>query len=299
MWLGVKRTAGAAAANTVAALRDDPPGRLRLAIQFYRDRARRPRIDAYRRAEVAFMHWQLRRGVLASPNGDAPGSPWWRAVNERLLRDTCEAGALAHGVPGRPTSRSVAHWLRFLDRPSPSTWYRAHNASIVAGYLEHRDLALLELPAERFFMDLALLRVLFAHCLVTAPRLALGSLSPVSRMLGDPRLRMADLFLSLHRILPDRYPLDGLDVERVVEDENRLGRMLDYAVIVPRLEPLYVHAATDLQEPRLRALIRDGAPVYAWSHDQRHVWTSTDPPVLARVLTRITQLPNGTRAHSA
>ena len=285
----MERTAGAAAASTVAALRDDPRGRLRLAIQFYRDGVRRPRIDAYRRAEVAFMHWQLRRGVLASPGSNPPGSPWWRAVNESLLRDTCEAGAIAHGVPGPPTSRTVARWLRFVERPSPSAWYRAHNASIVAGYLEHRDLASRELPAERFFMDVALLRVLFAHCLVTAPRLALGRFAVASRTLGDPRLRMADVFLSLHRILPDRYPLDGLQIDEILQDENRLGRILDYAVIVPRLQTLYAHAAADLDEPRLLDLIRDGAPVYAWPYEQRHVWTATKPRALARALTRMTR----------
>lgn len=283
------RTAGAAAASTVAELRDDPRGRLRLAIQFYRDGARRPRIDAYSRAEVAFMHWQLRRGVLAGPESNPPGSAWWRAVNERLLRDTCEAGALARGVPGPATSRSVARWLRFVERPSPSAWYRAHNASIVAGYLDHRDLAQRELPAERFFMDVALLRVLFAHCLVTAPRLALGSLAVASRTLGDPRLRMADVFLSLHRILPDRYPLNGVRIDEILEDESRLGRILDYAVIVPRLQMLYAHAAADLNEPRLLDLVCDGAPVYAWSYEDRHVWTASKPPAVARALTRMTR----------
>ena len=289
----MERTAGTAAAGTVAALRDDPRGRLRLAIQFYRDGSRRPRIDAYRRAEVAFMHWQLRRGVLASPDGNPPGSAWWRAVNERLLRDTCEAGALAHGAPGSPTTPSVARWLGFVERPSPSAWYRAHNASIVAGYLDHRDLAQHELPAERFFMDVALLRVLFAHCLVTAPRLALGSLAIASRALGDPRLRMADVFLSLHRILPDRYPLSGLRIDEILEDENRLGRILDYAVIVPRLQALYAHAAADLDEPRLLGLICDGAPVYAWPYEHRHVWTAITPPAFARLLTRVTRARAG------
>jgi len=57
-------------------------------------------------------------------------------------------------------------------------WYRAHNASVVEGYLEHRDLAEAEGEAERFFMNVALARVLFAHALVAAPRLAAGRLAP-------------------------------------------------------------------------------------------------------------------------
>jgi hypothetical protein len=67
----------------------------------------------------------------------------------------------------------------------------AHNASIVAGYLAHRGLARRELPLERFFMDVALVRVLFAHALLTAPRLALGPLGPAGRLVGDPRWRGA------------------------------------------------------------------------------------------------------------
>ena len=46
----------------VAAVRDDPARRLRLASSFYDDRPGRASIRAYRRAEVAFMHWQVRRG---------------------------------------------------------------------------------------------------------------------------------------------------------------------------------------------------------------------------------------------
>jgi hypothetical protein len=187
----------------------------------------------------------------------------------------------------------VEQWLRFLERPSPSAWYRTHNSSIVAGYLAHRDLARQELPAERFFMDVALLRVLFAHSLVATPRLALGALAPASRMLGDPRLRMADLFLSLHRILPARYPLHGIVIEDLIRSENRLGRMLDYAVIAPRLQALYRHSADELNEPRLLALIRDGAPIYAWPYEDRHVWTTTNPPLIARMLARATRTPSG------
>ena len=58
--------------------------------------------------------------------------------------------------------------------------------------------------------------------------------APLGRWLGDPRLGMA-AFLSLRRVLPNRYPLE-LDVERYIAAEQRLGRMLDYAVIVPRLQ---------------------------------------------------------------
>ncbi len=98
--------------------------------------------------------------------------------------------------------------MEFAAKPTGGNWYRAHNASVLAGYLEHRDLAEAECEAERFFMNVALLRVLYAHALAGAPRLALGRLAPLGQALGDPRLGMAGLYLSLGAVLPDGYPLE-------------------------------------------------------------------------------------------
>jgi hypothetical protein len=61
---------------------------------------------------------------------------------------------------------------------------------------------------KRFFINLVLVRVLYAHALVAGPQLALGRLAPLAPRLGDPRLGMAGLFLSISRILPATYPLD-------------------------------------------------------------------------------------------
>ena len=282
-------TAEDEAAAMVAAVRDDPARRLELAARFYDRRPGRPSIRSYRRAELAFMHWQVRRGVLAAPGADPPGSPWWRAVNEGLLRDAWQARLLVSGQPGTASRPSVAYWVCFLRRPSAQAWYRAHNASIVAGYLDHRDLSRQEHPVERFFMDVALIRVLYAHCLITDPRLALGRFAPVARLLADPRWRGADLFLSLHNILPNRYPLDGAAVEELLDAENYLGRLVDYGVILPRAHALYAHAAAELNEPQLLDMLRDGLPVYAWPYDAGHVWTTAKAPLVIRTLRNLTR----------
>ena len=137
-------------------------------------------------------------------------------------------------------------------------------------------------------MNVALVRVLYALALVGAPHLALGRLAPLARLLGDPRLGMAGVFLSLRRVLPDRYPL-AQDVESYIADEQRLGRMLDYAVIVPRLQRHYEWSAEELGEPRLLELVRDGNPIYAWSFEERQVWHSPHMPLAARVLERVTR----------
>jgi hypothetical protein len=167
--------------------------------------------------------------------------------------------------------------------PTPRTWYRAHNSSIVSAYLENRDLAELESGPERFFVNVALLRVLFAHALVAAPGLSLGRSAMVAPLLGDPRLGMAGAFLSLRRVLPDRYPLDG-EVEAYLVAENRFGRMIDYGVIVPRLQNVYEWSARELAVPELRELVRDGSPIYAWSYADRRVWRKAPEPLAVRAL---------------
>ena len=272
----------------VAAVRDDPARRLGLASRFYDDRPGCVPIRSYRRAELAFMRWQVHRGLLAAPDAPRPGSQWWRAVNEGLLRDAWEADRLLAGRPGPASRSSVSRWSGFLQRPSAVTWYRAHNASIVAGYIEHQALSAAELPVERFFMNVALARVLFAHALVARPRLALGPIRAVSRPLGDPRWRGADLFLSLHNILPDRYPLDSITLGEILDLENYAGRLIDYGVILPRTQALYAFAAADLGETRLLGFVQDGLPAYAWTNDEHHPWTTTRARRLGSVLTWLT-----------
>ena len=141
-------------------------------------------------------------------------------MNERLLRDSCEAFGRATGRGGSPSTDTVAHWAAFIDRPTAQTWYRAHNASIVAAYLGHRDLA------------------------------------------------------------------DG-ELEDYLQIEHRLGRVLDYAVIQPRLRPLYDWSARELDRPALSGLLVDGGPAYAWPAADR-AWEPPRLAVAARALKALT-----------
>jgi hypothetical protein len=287
--IGQDGSALAWAEAKVAAVRDDPTARLALMGQTYHGPVgRAPRHLPFRRAAFSFMRWQVHRGVLNSLDATPPGSLWWREVNERLLRDGCEAVALAGRMAGEPSSRSVQFSLAFIAAPTARNWYRAHNASIVSAYLEHRALAETESVPERFFMNVALVRVLYAHALVAAPRLALGRFAPLGRVLGDPRVGMAGAFLSLGRVLPDRYPL-ARDVESYIKAEHDLGRMLDYSVIAQRGQQVYEWAAEELAEPRLLELIRDGSPTYAWPYEERHVWRPPQMPLAGQILARATR----------
>ncbi len=258
---------------------DSPAARLHLAAEFYGSSRRRA---PYGRAELSFLRWEIARGVLNATTSSGPGSPWWRGVNDRLLRDKIEADLLATGAPGRPTSRSVELWSEFIASPSPLAWYRAHNASITAGYLDHEEQARRELPAERFVMNVALARVLFTHAMLVRPRLALGRLAAAGPRLADPRRGAVDLFLDLRRAFPEHYPLTGITVGELVAREGRLPRAIDYGVILPRIGAVYALAQDVLEQPGIAALLEDGAPCYALA-DRHGGWSVTSPSVLPRL----------------
>lgn len=262
------------AVDRVGPVRDDPSGRLSLMASLYEAEPGRPELHLpYRRAALQFMSWQVKRGLL-NPLGDGvPGSPWWRAVNERLLRDTAEARGHVMGLGGPVSSWSAACCLDFARRPSARAWYRAHNASIVAAYLDHRALAEKESHAERFFINLILIRVLYAHALVAAPRLALSWMSPVGPLLGDPRLAFTGIFVSLSRVMPNRYPLTR-DLRWYLDNEQLLGRVLDRGIIQPRLGALHAWSADQFSLPGISALVRDGVPTYAWDATDAEPWTA-------------------------
>jgi hypothetical protein len=271
------------ALEQVEAVRDEPAKRLDLLARTYHGPfGEAPHHLPFRRAALAFMRWTLDRGVLAP----TAGSPWWRAVNERLLRDGCEAVARSGGRGGAPSSPAIELWMSFIADPRRQTWYGAHNATIVSAYLENRDLAEAENEAERFFLNVVLLRVLYAHALVSAPRLALGALAGIAPLLGDPRLALVGIFLSLGRIVPDQYPLKR-DVREYIAEENPFGQWLDYGIIQPRFQRLYEWSAGELREPELTALVREGSPVYAWAFDDRDVWEPAHPARAVRVMRRI------------
>ena len=280
--------------SLVAAARNDPMARLALLRRLYEvprgvDRGYLP----YRRAASAFMGWQLRRGLLNPQHGSCPGSPWWRVVNETLLRDTAEARAFAFGLCGEPSSPEVGTHLEFIRQPTARNWYRAHNASIAAAYLANEELASQETRVERFFINVVLIRVLYAHALVAAPSLALGWLAPFARPLGDPRLGMTGIFLSLSRILPDRYPL-GDDVERYIALEHGFGHLLDVGFIQPRLGQLYDWSSDELGRLALRNLLVGNTPTYAWDSEDAEVWRFA-PSRLARAAHRIVPARTGWR----
>jgi hypothetical protein len=280
--------AAAFAAAQVAAVRDDPAARLALARFMYEEPAgrRAPRLR-FQRAALAFMRWMAERGVLGPLEAERPGSRWWRAMNERLLRDSCEALGRVAGRGGASSTATVDGWIEFVEQPTAQTWYRAHNASVVAAYLDYRELAGHENRTECFFLNVVLARVLYAHALVAAPRLALGRVARCGPIVADPRRGSVDIFLAMGRVLPDAYPAEG-ELEDYLPLEHRLGRILDFAVIQPRIRPLYDWSAGELAMPGLSDLVVDGVPAYAWPPESRGEWEPPPLSVVARTFRTLT-----------
>ena len=52
---------------------------------------------------------------------------------------------------------------------------------------------------------------------------------------------------------------------------------------------VYDRAASELAAPQLVEMLRDGAPVYAWPYEERHVWTATRARVAIGAVKRLTR----------
>lgn len=135
--------------------------------------------------------------------------------------------------------------------------------------------------------------MLYAHAVVAAPRLALGWLRALGPLLCNPRLGIIGIFLSLSRILPDRYPLRR-EANNYLGADHGFGQMLDHGVIVLRLQQLYEWSAAELGDPHLLSYIRDCAPYYAWSFEDREVWHVGETSFATRTLKRL--MPPSSRA---
>jgi hypothetical protein len=67
-------------------------------------------------------------------------------------------------------------------------------------------------------------------------------------------------------------------------------------VIGARIDALYAFSGQALNEPLLLGLVRDGAPIYAWPFDKRHVWERPSNQRLKSFIGFLTRPPKTTRA---
>ena len=192
----------AAAEARVTAHEDHPSDRRRLREAFYAQHACSGLGRyGYGTAEIAFLQWEIDRGVLNALDAPEPGSRWWRGVNHRF-NVTSETAGLghSHGLSRDGAPTSVALWLDYLDQPSRRSWYRAHTRSIQDGVDEMRPHLRDEPAREQVFIRRVLRRLAAAHRLSQLP----GPLG----VFADPRLGVVDA-LTRTPLYSRSYPHPG------------------------------------------------------------------------------------------
>ena len=252
------------AARRVADVRDDPHGRRAVAEESYVSVS--SPLERYSRAELAFIDWEIRRGVLLPVQTDGGGgSAWWRAVNQTLLRD-CVEGSLLHrdGFTSGGTNPAVDLWLRFFAAPSPMSWYRAHNASIVTGYMTSADLASSEAEAERLLMNLILTRALYAY-LLAAGKARIGLLERIGRWLANPAGAGIVAVIDMPGFYPSTYPISPPDAEMLqgvgFGPDTLIGELANL-LIFSDIKRVFQWNAERIGVPALCDLTTDDAPCY-------------------------------------
>ncbi len=213
---------------------------------------------SYGDSELAFLDWEIQAGVL----DPVTGSAWWRNVNLHFIYLAELAGCLAqHGLPGDQAPYPTRCWLTFIADPTPRHWYRAHNASILAGFALHQADARAENEVGQLFLNITLYRLMFAQALVEEATL----FAELGALLADPRGFSVKLLVSLAEFYPPHYPLTDADRE-VIEGHGlgieELGVRLMDGWIRLELPRLYSEAAAWNQAPELLDYLDGTAPCY-------------------------------------
>jgi hypothetical protein len=229
----------------------------------------------YGSSELAFLKWEMDRGVLNPPAATPRGSAWWRAVNLSLIEDAEYAAAFFESGASSALTGSADHWLTYLRTPSAVTWYRAHNASIVSGYLRHADLASAENKAEQIFANIVLYRVLFAQAMVEAglPEALSGlaerlatKLAALQKAVADPDGHSVDLVVHVPSFYPRAYPLVRKDASAMLGLTEYGGWrpqvLFDKTVGAVGLGSLYELASQWLGMPELLHIVVNHSPIY-------------------------------------
>lgn len=244
-------------------VKDDPEARYQLRVRFY---------DKYGFAldggagfgssELAFMRWEIDRGVLAPLDAPRPGSRWWRDVNSSLIFDAELAALIYESGESIAAPPGAQRWLDYITSPSEKTWYLAHNGSIVGGYLAQVAAARAELDGEQRFMNIVLYRVLYAEAMVAGA----SFLGRLGEILANPTLPAVNIIVDVRDFYPRDYPLTRDDVRNLMGRGDSIMdlavRLFDDGLILPEATSVYDHAASSLGIPELLGLIRNGRPIY-------------------------------------
>jgi hypothetical protein len=253
------------AREKVSKVSNNPDERLQMRHNFYQKYGN-PIIkgkEGLGNSEIAFMEWEIHRGVLNPLDAHIPGSKWWRTVNSHFMY-LSELAALIHESKENfeDLSPPVHFWLAYIKSCDGITWYRAHNSSIIDGYKVAFSLALEEQLYERQFMNIVLYRLLYAQSMVEEVNFGF-----LGKILANPRGNAVALITEFEDFYPKHYPLGKEGVEAVLHKSHTLSGLaedfMDEVLILPQLDKLCKEAATWNQSPVLTSYVQHNKPCYA------------------------------------
>ena len=260
------------ALEIVKEVADDPQGRYNLRYQFYQKYGD-PFIhhkSGLGNSELAFIKWEIRRGVLNPIHHLLPGSPWWRKVNSyfiylaTLAQLIYESGENFDHLPA-----PVTFWLDYIKKPNECSWYRAHNSSIIAGYEVADPIAFNENIYEQYFVNIVLYRLLYAQSIVEGVSFGL-----LGKILGNPRGFAVSIITDIESFYPSHYPLSKQDIKYITHKahnfEGVIEDIFDELFILPHLDKLYKEAADWNDSPVILNYIKNNHPCYPVSIMDTH-----------------------------
>lgn len=250
----------------VETLKDSPLMRIESRKAFYKKYGQEDKKHAfgYGDSEIAFLGWEA-RSVLKPPHAKPPGSEWWSSVNLWFIY-LSELGSKAFEIkfPKNLLPLPAQAWVNFIESPSDATWYKAHNGSIVDGYLKYPDLANKETLPEKVFINMVLYRLLYAQSMVEGEFM----FPKLGKILGNPRGGAVKLITTLDAYYPEHYPMTHKEINYVmgkVHNLEELGvQLMDDVLIEPELTHLYYMASIWNSQPALNNLIIDHRPAYPY-----------------------------------
>jgi hypothetical protein len=201
---------------------DDPQARGKVREVFYQKYGFRDQDGlSYGNSEIDFYRYERKRTVINPMSDNPPGSHWWRNVNLKFIYFSELAGAMFEAnIVADDAPTPVKMWLDFLHHPSPQTWYRAHNSSIMtAAYLYRKD-ALLENEVEQLFLNVILYRLMFSQAMVEDATF----FGDLGEFLADPRGFAVDLIVHLKNFYPLKYPLEQSDRDVILGDVDAVKK---------------------------------------------------------------------------
>lgn len=214
-------------------------------------------------SELAFLKWEIERGVLDTPEIGMTGSHWWRAINTYLIFCSTLATLFFEKKKFSCGIQEIDFWIIFLQHKSSKNWYRAHNYTIVNAYKKYEYLAAQEPLEEQYFINAVLYRLLFAGALAESKYM--GS---IGRVLASPRMPYISIVVQISKLYPRIAPNNWSKVKKKFNTV-----LVEEWIVLPKIKQLYFFSSSHLHFFYLKKWQQNNTPCYAIAYNS---WAEND-----------------------